>query len=348
MSPATYRHFGCRITDDLVYKGQRALFIENDILRIGILLDKGADIFSFIHKPTDTDFLWVSPIGLLDPRRANPTSAAASGAFLDTYHGGWQEIFPGGGPANYRGAELGLHGEVDQLGWDYAILKDTPEEISVLLSVQCLRTPFHLERKMTLKLGIPSLFVEEQLTNLSNEEQCFMWGQHPAFGEPFLQNGTRIILPPCKGEVHAPSFAASSIFSPGTEFEWPNLPDVTGKRVDLSICPGRDGGFADLVYLKDLEEGWFKVINPDGSLGIQFSWDLNVFPYLWFWMVFGKAPGYPWWNQVHVIALEPWSSIPNNLDQAIQRKTHSVLKGGGTQTLAFNVTVFQDVEKMNL
>ncbi|MGL4647841.1 MAG: hypothetical protein ACRC1H_00430, partial [Caldilineaceae bacterium] len=112
---AAYRHFGCRILDDLSYKGLRTLFLENDLLRIGILLDKGADLFTFLHKPTDTDFLWRSPLGLRDPRRATPTSALSSGAFLDTYHGGWQECLPGGGPYAAQGAEIGLHGEVTHL-----------------------------------------------------------------------------------------------------------------------------------------------------------------------------------------------------------------------------------------
>ncbi len=76
---AAYRHYGCRITDDLVYKGMRALFLENDLLRIGILLDKGADLFQFLHKPTDTDFLWRSPLGLRDPQRTVATCASAAG-----------------------------------------------------------------------------------------------------------------------------------------------------------------------------------------------------------------------------------------------------------------------------
>jgi hypothetical protein len=86
---AEYRHYGCRIEDDVIYKGYRTLFLENDLIRVGVLLDKGADIFQFLHKPTDTDFLWRSPTGLMRPDRFTPTKADPSGAFLDSYHGGW-------------------------------------------------------------------------------------------------------------------------------------------------------------------------------------------------------------------------------------------------------------------
>jgi hypothetical protein len=82
MPAAQYRHFGCRITDDLLYKGMRTLFLENEIVRVGILLDKGADIFQLVHKPSDTDFLWCSPQGLIDPRRFTPTTTHPDGASL--------------------------------------------------------------------------------------------------------------------------------------------------------------------------------------------------------------------------------------------------------------------------
>src|SRR5512139_1370193 len=152
MTAAHYRHHACRITDDLLYKGYRTIFLENELLRVGILLDKGADIFQFLHKPSDTDFLWRSMQGLIRRDRFTATRASSSGAFLDSYHGGWQEILPGGGPVDYAGAELGLHGEVTHLGWDYEILEDTPECVSVRLSVECIRAPLRLTRTMSLRL----------------------------------------------------------------------------------------------------------------------------------------------------------------------------------------------------
>ena len=150
MPAAANRHYGCRITDDLIYKGLRTLFLENDLVRVGVLLDKGADIFQFLHKPTDTDFLWRSPNGIVNPGTL-PGAASYGGSFLDFYHGGWQEILPGGGPVDYRGAELGLHGEVTHLGWDCEHpRRPAKTRLRCGLSVNCLRTPFRLERTMRL------------------------------------------------------------------------------------------------------------------------------------------------------------------------------------------------------
>lgn len=338
MPIAQYRHYGCRITDDLIYKGLRAIFLENDLLRVGVLLDKGADIFSFVHKPTDTDFLWRSPQGLINPQRFNATKASSAGAFLDNYHGGWQEIFPGGGPAIYQGAELGLHGEVDQLGWDFDILDDHPDHIAVRLQVDCVRTPFRLERTMRLEKGSPVLFMEETLTNLSPDSMDFMWGHHPAIGAPFLRKGVRIFVPAAEAEVHSPRFAASGIIEPGMQFNWP-VATVHHQALDLSVVPDEDAGFAELIYLKNLSAGWYAVLDPDRKIGFGLSWPVDIFPYLWFWLVYGKAPGYPWWNRTYVVALEPWTSIPNDLSKAIEKGTQSKIKGGGQIKVSFSASV---------
>ena len=31
-----------------------------------------------------------------------------------------------------------------------------------------------------------------------------------------------------------------------------------------------------------------QLLNPEEKIGIGFSWDLDIFPYLWFWCVYGK------------------------------------------------------------
>jgi hypothetical protein len=338
MPTAAYRHHACRITDDLTYKGYRTLFLENEQLRVGVLLDKGADLFQLLHKPSDTDFLWRSPTGLLRRDRFTATRAASSGAFLDGYHGGWQEILPGGGPADYHGAELGLHGEVTHLGWDMDILEDDPERISVRLVVDCVRTPLRLERVMRLERGSPTLFFEEKITNLAPEPIDYLWGHHPAFGAPFLHQGLRLFVPAGQGRVHSPQFTSSSIFEPGAEFAWPLLDTPGGTRVDLSTVPGPQAGYADLIYLSQLEGGWYAVLDPEREIGLGLAWPLEVFPYLWFWLVYGKAPGYPWWDRAYCLALEPWTSIPNSLDEALFAHAQKTLKGGESQTAALCAT----------
>lgn len=349
--PAAYRHFGCRLMDDLHYKVQRALFLENESLRVGVLLDKGADLFQLLHKPSDTDFLWRSPLGLLRPERAHVSTASSTGVFLDTYHGGWQEILPGGGPAVYQGAEIGLHGEVTQLGWEMHILEDNPQRVSVRLSVECIRTPLRLERTLSLVSGTATLFIQETLTNLSPSPFELMWGQHPAFGAPFLREGLRLFVPAGRVVMHEPQFLANSRFQPGAEFDWPAALDLNQQPVDLSWLPGPQAGSGELMYLTDLSGGWFALLDTERELGIGLAWPKEIYPYLWFWQVNGLAAGYPWWDRVYVTALEPWSSMPNSLDKAIAAKTTLSLKGGEQIELEMSVPVItgrKRVQSINL
>ena len=61
------RNYACRI-NECVFRGLRCVILENQVIRISVAADKGADIYEFLHKPTDTEFLLRTPLGL----RAQP------------------------------------------------------------------------------------------------------------------------------------------------------------------------------------------------------------------------------------------------------------------------------------
>lgn len=90
------------------------------MIKVSVLADKGTDIYEFIYKPKDVDFLWHSFNGVRNPSRFVPTREMPDGSFLDFYEGGWQELFPNIGDAcTYKGALLGVHGEVCMPPWEY-------------------------------------------------------------------------------------------------------------------------------------------------------------------------------------------------------------------------------------
>src|ERR671917_2368033 len=115
------RNWGARILE-YEYAGMRAVFLENEKLRVGVLADKGSDVIEFNYKPRDMDFVWLTAGGVRNPTSYLSTSPDYLATFLDSYPGGWQEIFPNGGtPSSYLGARFGQHGEVSNLPWDYEI-----------------------------------------------------------------------------------------------------------------------------------------------------------------------------------------------------------------------------------
>jgi hypothetical protein len=114
------RNHGCRISDAWTLAGMRTLILENELLRVVVLVDKGSDIIEFRYKPHGLDFLFFSLSGLRNPT-VNLPSAPSTGPFLDYFSGGWNEILLNGGPhVTYKGAELGQHGEISLIPWEYA------------------------------------------------------------------------------------------------------------------------------------------------------------------------------------------------------------------------------------
>jgi len=77
------RNSGCRINDEIIYKGLKAIIMENEILRLTILVDKGTDIIELLYKPKDIDFMWISP---KDFKEGEINRCD----FLESYIGGWQ------------------------------------------------------------------------------------------------------------------------------------------------------------------------------------------------------------------------------------------------------------------
>ena len=58
------RNYGCRITDQIIMDGNKAVVMENQKLRLTFLADRGMDCVEMLYKPEDIDFMWRSPAGL--------------------------------------------------------------------------------------------------------------------------------------------------------------------------------------------------------------------------------------------------------------------------------------------
>ena len=136
------RNYGCRVSDDWEFRGNKVAIIENEKIRVMVLVDKGADIYSFVHKSSDTDYMWRSVWGVRDTRKFLSTTGDYSWA--DTYEGGWQTCAPTAGNKrkDYQGAPMGQHSEMSTMPWDSQIIEDDPERCSIKFSVRTYRTTF--------------------------------------------------------------------------------------------------------------------------------------------------------------------------------------------------------------
>jgi hypothetical protein len=306
----------------------RVAFLENDAIRVGVLLDKGADIFEYNYKPRDLDFMWQSPIELRKPFVA--TSALPEGAFHDYYYGGWQEVLPSAGWASepYQGTYQGLHGEVSLLPFEARIVEDEPDRVSLKTWVHTYRTPLRLEKTFSLERDKAALFIHERLENESVGEFAIMWGHHPAFGVPFLDENCVVRAPVKKVEIH--KYHPNGLWEPGGDYDFPMVPNRrTGKLQDITRVLPKSTRSVDVVFFKELSEGWYTLTNEKLEVGFGLAWDNRLFKYLWMWQVYGGHDDYPWYGRTYNCALEPFTSYPPaGIQNALKNGSALVMKPG--------------------
>ena len=294
----------CRVRETVLPSGHRAVTLENDFAAVTVLPEKGADIYSLVYKPRAIDVLWKSPWPLM-PSGSRPPFLGGNteAAWMDQYAGGWQEIFPNGGDeCVYKNAPLNFHGEASIRAWDYHIAHADSESARVEFHVALRRSPFEVNRTMIIDRHLAGFRIEESIVNKGEEDLHYMWGHHPALGDPFLSGD-------CILQVPARAFLPPN----GVKGKW------TG---DLSEV-------ADFGYICDLDEGWYGVRSRKHGFGFGLAWPLEVFPYLWFWRETHKSLGYPWYGRCNVMAVEPFSSIPGaGLVNAIAAGTAPLLHPG--------------------
>ncbi len=334
------RVVGCRISDSWKYRGLKVVILENELIRVSVLADKGADIYEFVYKPSDVDFMWRTPWGVRNPALTIPSTGWGEGIWHDSYIGGWQTIAPtSADQQSYHGADAGFHTEATLMPWDSVITEDTPERVSAKFFVRTIRTPFWIEKKLTLEKNKPVLTINETLKNEAEEDMDYQWGQHVALGEPFLDD--KCILDMAPGNFIAPGDRPPNRLKTDQVGKWPFAESPDGSTEDLRTFPAKNSRLQDYMIFKNQKEGWYSVTNPQLKLGFGLSYPINIFRYLWYWQVFGGGYGYPWYGRTYNVGLEPFSSFPAGEPEPGSNKPTSVkIKSGEKVSATIKAVVF--------
>jgi hypothetical protein len=333
-----------RVTETITGRCTRTVILENRWLRCSVLADKGADLYELRFKPRDLDVLWKAPWGFREPGSFAPTAVSSQVAWLDHYEGGWQEIFPsGGGPASYFGIEMPFHGEVSTVPWQYEILDAGPAVVRVRFAVATTRTPFRLERTMTLTADQPVISFDERLVNEGALALDYMWGHHPAYGAPFLGEACRLDLPAGRLIANpAQADPARSWLPEGGELPWPVILGKDGQRHDLRQIPGPAVRVNNLGYLVDLAEGWYGLTNQALGFGVGLVWPKDFFPCVWLWQELNGSFVHPWYGRAYVMGVEIWTSWPGlGLNAAQAAGTARRLGPGEADTVSFRAVLYE-------
>ncbi|HRF32685.1 MAG TPA: DUF4432 family protein [Cyclobacteriaceae bacterium] len=333
----------CTLTHTTI-AGMQAFYLENNLLKVGVLAGRGCDIFEFKYKPKEIDFLLHLSKGIRNPQTDFSQVRNTATQFEDYYYGGWQVCLPNSPAFTYRGAALGQHGEVALIPWQVTDTTCSDEAVSIKLYTEPIRVPIRIEREMTIRKDTSELEIKERITNRGGTSLDIMWGQHIAFGLPFLEEGVSI-------ETNALTLKTEPLmpdhhrFQRNLVYEWPQAKNKKGSVDDARFVPpkGKEQ-YSDLCYLEGYgKNAFYSIKNKVRNVGFGLMWNGELFKTLWMWHELNATKDFPWWGNCYTVALEPWTSPwTNDPLEAINRKEWLILEAGQKIETTLRAKAFED------
>ncbi len=292
------RNYGCRFLEVQLY-GLKTVILENEKIRTTILIDKGTDIIEFNYKQTDTDFVWRNPMGLSCLYKMQKIHQDHDN-MNENYLGGWFDIFPHiGGAAQYHGVMMDGHSEAAYLPWDYQVEVDTPQQVTLKCFTKLSKTPFRLEKTITIKSGKAELEIEEKATNIGDVEFGYQWGFHPNVGAPFLDENCVVTLPDCDMEAMGESvrFDAGAIGKNG------KIVGKDGAAVDVCKFPKAGSMINELIDVTNMSKNTASIKNTKTGLSLVYEWDKEMFTSAIMWISANNKNGHHHHDGAYVFCL---------------------------------------------
>jgi len=171
----------------------------------------------------------------------------------------------------------------------------------------------------------------DSVENLSPLAQEVSWVSHPAFGAPLLESGSRIRTD-AKTLTLEPGRSPYSLENAVTELVAMKS-EIAG--VDLSVIPAEARDL--FATLSDFAEGSVAIINDGLDIGVLLSWDLEIFPYAWFWQDLHATQEPPWLGRAYVTAIEPSNHRPQSREALKIQPTSKV-------STSITLSVFRSVQ----
>jgi hypothetical protein len=276
--------------------------LENAALRVTVVPEMGGHVAELVDLAADRDLLWHNP-------RATPRPGPYGGHFDDWWSGGWDEIFPSGDLGHLHDEPLPYMGELWCVPWQ-ASASNGPDgrEAAILASGFGTVAAARFERRLSLAGDEPFLRARYRIENLDVRPFPFTWGIHPAFA---VGPGHRIDHPASAMLVGVSS--SPELGSAGQTYAWPSMPEASapGGQRDIAEVRSREAAVFGGHWATEMPDGWLALTDTESRRGVAIVFDPDIFPRAWLWLVYGG------WRGHHHVALEPWTSLPMDLDGAL-------------------------------
>lgn len=311
-----------RIDDRGSLRDLPVVVLENRHLRVVVCPSLGARILHFEDRVTGHDMLWHNPALQHRP-------VAVGDSYDDNFAGGWDELFPNDSACQVGDVTYPDHGELWSQPWASAILPPVAGEVTLHLWLAGTATSATIEKWLTLRDDEPQLRMAHRITNTGSRPLDFLWKLHPALA---IDEGDHVEVPGQTGELVDASFGRTGA---PARFDWPHAPQPDGTSIDLSVVPALDGS-RDFVYVRDLSDGWCALHRRKLGLGFGLAFPRDVFPSVWLFMTFGG------WRGLSTVVLEPCTTVPKDLNDAIRAGTARHLAPGESLECTVRAILFVD------
>jgi hypothetical protein len=299
--------------------------MENDWLRLTVLPEVGAKIYDLVWTRTGRNLLWHNP-------RIAPHPYAVEANFDNHWCGGWDDAFPTCDESDYQGEHYPNLGELRSVCWNVASAEITGGGPVLALTAFGPISPVRAQKTLTLSAHQPLVSMHYEIENVGPLPLDFIWGTHPALDPG---DGMLLRIPAKSGMVGQASHP--SLGEPGQRYAWPFLKTPLG-TTDMSRTQSAEAGIFCGHYATALEAGWYSVEDETTGDGFLLTFPADLCPYLWMWLVYGGWRGY------HHVIIEPWTSYPVNLSEAVRQGTARKLHAGERFSVEVSATVYTKPE----
>jgi len=306
---------------ETTFHGRRAASIENDHLRVTVLIE-GGHIAEIFHKACGVNPLWVPPWTSIEP---STFRAAADGPFGDGVESKLLSGIMGqnlcldvfGGPsAEECAAGIGVHGESSVDPYKVTGVGD-----GMLMQAAFPLAGLGFERRIALEGE--TVWIGETVENLGATDRPIAWTQHVTLGPPFLARGeTRFLASATRSRTFEGAFGADDYLQPAAEFNWPMAPGLDGAPADMRVFSAAPKSSAFTAHLMNQgrKEAYFAAWSPASRLLFGYVWKSADFPWMGIWEENHSRTHAPWNGRTMTRGMEfGVSPIPETRRAMIER-----------------------------
>jgi hypothetical protein len=303
------------------YRGRQASSIENDKLRVTVLVE-GGHIAEILDKRSGVNPLWTPGWPSIEPSTFGVEHHSVYGSGSDGRllagimgHNLCLDLF--GGPSPEEAASgLTTHGEA-------SVMPYTIESGQGILTTRAEFPLSALGFIRRIELHGSSLRISETLSNRSACDRPIAWTQHFTLGPPFLQKGvTEFRASVARSKVFEDTFGPADYLRAGAVFDWPMAPRADGAWTDLRRFTDDPSSSAYTTHLMNpaLDQSFFVAFSPAARLAFGYVWQQVDFPWLGIWEENKSRSGPPWNGEALTCGMEfGVSPIPETRRAMIDR-----------------------------